>query len=70
MTQIDTGAERHTLSFDVIAETLRATNLGRLQEGSTVNFERRGPSWSSSACSARTCTDIWASVELRTMAGY
>ncbi len=43
VTAIDTGAERHTLSFDVIAETLRATNLGRLREGSTVNFERRGP---------------------------
>ena len=40
VTQIDTSSERHTLSFDVIAETLRATNLGRLREGSTVNFER------------------------------
>ena len=28
------------LSFDVIEETLRATSLGRLQEGSEVNFER------------------------------
>jgi len=28
------------LSFDVIAETLRATNLGGLSEGSSVNFER------------------------------
>ena len=40
MTQIDTTSERHSLSFDVIAETLRATNLGLLREGSTVNFER------------------------------
>ena len=28
------------LSFDVIVETLRATNLGALQIGSPVNFER------------------------------
>ena len=28
------------LSFDVIEETLRATNLGTLQMGSPVNFER------------------------------
>ena len=28
------------LSFDVIVETLRATNLGALQMGSPVNFER------------------------------
>ena len=28
------------LSFDVIEETLRATSLGRLQEGCEVNFER------------------------------
>ncbi|KXZ45747.1 hypothetical protein GPECTOR_51g733 [Gonium pectorale] len=29
-----------TLSFDVMMETLRATNLGTLQPGSVVNFER------------------------------
>lgn len=29
-----------TLRFDVMAETLRRTNLGALQTGSTVNFER------------------------------
>ncbi len=28
------------LSFDVIVETLRATNLGGLQIGSPINFER------------------------------
>jgi riboflavin synthase len=28
------------LYFDVIAETLRTTNLGTLQQGSQVNFER------------------------------
>lgn len=30
----------NVLSFDVIVETLRATNLGALQMGSPVNFER------------------------------
>ena len=29
-----------TLGFDVIGETLRATNLGELSEGRAVNFER------------------------------
>jgi riboflavin synthase len=29
-----------TLSFDVMKETLRATNLGKLDTGSPVNFER------------------------------
>eukprot|EP00955_Chlamydomonas_euryale_P049689 354318-Chlamydomonas_euryale.AAC.17 len=29
-----------TLSFDIIVETLRATNLGELEAGSAVNFER------------------------------
>lgn len=32
--------EQNTLSFDVIPETLKRTNLGVLVEGSTVNFER------------------------------
>eukprot|EP00192_Tetraselmis_astigmatica_P018597 CAMPEP_0117673460 /NCGR_PEP_ID=MMETSP0804-20121206/14488_1 /TAXON_ID=1074897 /ORGANISM="Tetraselmis astigmatica, Strain CCMP880" /LENGTH=251 /DNA_ID=CAMNT_0005482207 /DNA_START=142 /DNA_END=897 /DNA_ORIENTATION=- len=32
--------EDDTLGFDVIGETLRATNLGQLSEGSIVNFER------------------------------
>ena len=36
MTEIDDDV----LSFDVIEETLRATNLGTLQMGSPVNFER------------------------------
>ncbi len=34
------GMERTLLGFDVISETLRATNLGGLQMNSTVNFER------------------------------
>mmetsp|Transcript_25566 Transcript_25566/g.60812 ORF Transcript_25566/g.60812 Transcript_25566/m.60812 type:complete len:167 (+) Transcript_25566:522-1022(+) len=32
--------EGDTLGFDVIGETLRATNLGGIFEGSLVNFER------------------------------
>ena len=35
-----TDIKPDVLSFDVIAETLRRTNLGQLAEGSDVNFER------------------------------
>jgi riboflavin synthase len=35
-----TAIEPDRLAFDVIAETLRKTNLGRLKDGSVVNFER------------------------------
>ena len=37
-----TGADAisGTVGFDVIQETLRATNLGQLTAGSAVNFER------------------------------
>lgn len=35
-----TRQQRDTLSFDIIMETLRATNLGKLEHGSEVNFER------------------------------
>ena len=35
-----TSQEGSTLRFDVMAETLRRTNLGALQPGSDVNFER------------------------------
>ena len=35
-----TDINGNTLSFDVIDETLRATNLGTLQIGSPINFER------------------------------
>lgn len=35
-----TNQNSDTLSFDIIMETLRATNLGQLQNGSEVNFER------------------------------
>eukprot|EP00892_Ulva_mutabilis_P010461 jgi/Ulvmu1/7788/UM004_0017.1 len=35
-----TTIDKDTLSFDVIPETLRRTNLGTLVQGSKVNFER------------------------------
>lgn len=35
-----TRQQHDTLSFDIIMETLRATNLGKLEQGSEVNFER------------------------------
>ena len=35
-----TEINNNVLSFDVIEETLRATNLGTLQMGNPVNFER------------------------------
>lgn len=35
-----TSIDGSTLSFDVMKETLRATNLGQLDTGSPVNFER------------------------------
>ena len=43
MTDISEGKEgrdRTLLGFDVISETLRATNLGSLGINSAVNFER------------------------------
>ncbi|KAL3134634.1 hypothetical protein ABBQ32_007646 [Trebouxia sp. C0010 RCD-2024] len=38
-----TSQDHDTLTFDIIKETLRATNLGQLQQGSEVNFERCVP---------------------------
>lgn len=35
-----TEIDQEVLSFDVIPETLKRTNLGQLQQGSTVNYER------------------------------
>ena len=35
-----TGIDAGHLNFDLLAETLRCTNLGQLQEGSAVNLER------------------------------
>ena len=40
LTAVDIDAEAATCRFDVIVETLRATNLGDLAEGSNANFER------------------------------
>jgi hypothetical protein len=41
LTVVETSGD--TASFDLIVETLRATNLGELVPGSIVNFERHGP---------------------------
>ena len=38
-----TAIEDNLGRFDIIEETLRATNLGKLEEGSWVNFERFVP---------------------------
>ena len=35
-----TELSERTVSFDIIGETLRATNLGTLRQGSAVNYER------------------------------
>ncbi|EAR59831.1 riboflavin synthase [Neptuniibacter caesariensis] len=35
-----TSFEKNLVSFDLIMETLRVTNLGNLKEGDQVNFER------------------------------
>ena len=36
-----TNVEGDVGHFDIIAETLRATNLGQLKEESHINFERQ-----------------------------
>ena len=38
-----TAIEDNLGLFDIIEETLRATNLGKLETGSSVNFERFVP---------------------------
>lgn len=40
LTVTETDLAGNTATFDVIEETLKRTNLGSLQEGSAVNFER------------------------------
>ncbi|MEW5318197.1 MAG: hypothetical protein WDW38_009438 [Sanguina aurantia] len=40
LTVTDILTDGSTLAFDIIIETLRATNLGDLQPGGPVNFER------------------------------
>ena len=40
LTVTDVGEDGDTASFDLIVETLRATNLGKLVVGSEVNYER------------------------------
>ena len=44
-----TAVEDDLGRFDIIEETLRATNLGKLEEGSSVNFERFVPAVPSKA---------------------
>jgi riboflavin synthase len=40
VTAADPSAEGGSVSFDLLAETLRVTNLGRLAPGALVNLER------------------------------
>jgi riboflavin synthase len=40
LTVVEFDVEKSTASFDMIAETLRATNLGELQVSDVVNYER------------------------------
>ena len=40
LTVTSVDAEGHIASFDIMQETLRATNLGSLQKGTPVNIER------------------------------
>lgn len=40
LTVVELGADGASASFDLIVETLRATNLGKLSVGSEVNYER------------------------------
>lgn len=61
-----TEAHGDKLSFDIIMETLRATNLGTLQIGASVNFERSarvgdeigGHNVSGHVCSTATVSNI------------
>ena len=40
LTATDLHAEANTVSFDLLSQTMKVTNLGDLEEGSTVNLER------------------------------
>mgnify|MGYP002817791351 FL=1 len=40
LTVVELGDDGESASFDLIVETLRATNLGKLEVGSEVNYER------------------------------
>ena len=40
LTVVEFDVKKSTASFDMIAETLRATNLGELKVSDTVNYER------------------------------
>ena len=54
------------LRFDVMAETLRRTNLGALQAGSPVNFERR---WAAPALAAWECRTAGCGTRRQPMGG-
>ncbi|MGL6046738.1 MAG: riboflavin synthase subunit alpha, partial [Vogesella sp.] len=67
--------EGDVVSFDLIAETLRLTNLGRLQAGDAVNVERAarfgddigGHSMSGHIISTATVSDVISSPDNRTL---
>lgn len=54
-----TGQDHELLSFDIIKETLRATNLGQLQEGGEVNFERQAMMIVMSCAAVRCAVALW-----------
>ncbi|MGL6045252.1 MAG: riboflavin synthase, partial [Vogesella sp.] len=70
-----TAIEGDVVSFDLIAETLRLTILGRLQAGDAVNVERAarfgddigGHSMSGHIISTATGSDIVSSPDNRTL---
>lgn len=70
-----TAIDGDVVSFDLIAETLRLTNLGRLQAGDAVNVERAarfgddigGHSMSGHIISTATVSDIISSPDNRTL---
>ena len=67
-----THAHGDRLTFDIIVETLRATNLGALQQGSAVNFERSarvgdeigGHTVSGHVCTAATLASVEESANI------
>lgn len=51
-------------SFDVISETLRATNLGQLRSDSEVNFERSGYTFALCCCFSSSANTIRIQVDV------
>lgn len=54
-------------SFDVISETLRATNLGQLRSDSEVNFERSGYTFALGCCFKSSLITIRTQVDASTV---